>query len=389
MAINIEYYLNKKYEEIIIEGAVRTEELYSNVADKRIKYIFAVLHQEINRLIKFMYSKTNFHFNANESRELLYYIEYYEDLKYILKNTGNAFEMDDEYNKFLLDCKKFLVSSGGSAIPEDLEHIRIKEYEPIFYFCSRVEVANPVENPNYNLKLIGEGSYAKVFKYTDSFYNQTFALKRANSNLSDKELERFKREYDVMNKFNSPYILKVYRYDEKRNEYCMEYVEQTLYDYIRLNNQKLSLNERFNIIMQVLRGFQYIHSNEILHRDISLTNILIKKYDDVIRVKISDFGLVKEKDSNLTSLESEIKGSLNDESNLRVVGFAKYGMHHETFALTRLILYVLTGKTNLDKVDNTAIRAFVLKGTSGIVEERFKNVDDIIIAFKELYKKIA
>ena len=191
-----------------------------------------------------------------------------------------------------------------------------------------------------------------------------------------------------MNDCNSPYVLKVYKYNKSKNEYYMEYLDQTLYDYIRINNQKISMGERFNVVMQILKGFQYIHSKGILHRDISLTNILIKKYDDAIRIKIADFGLVKEKNSNLTSLESEIKGSLNDESNLRVVGFAKYDIYHETFALTRLVLYVLTGKTNLDKVENKDIREFVLKGTNGIFEKRFKNVDDLILAFKELYKKI-
>ncbi len=388
MAINMDFYLTSKYEEINIDDVVRTERLYEYVADERLRYIFAVLHQEINRLIKFMYRKTNFHFNADESRELIYYIDYYDDLKYTLKNTGNAFEIDKEYDSFLNRCKSFLVSSGGSQIPIDLVHIKLKEYEPIFHFTSQIEVPSITENAIYDLRLLGEGSYAKVFKYQDEFYNQNIAVKRANSDLNEKEIERFKREFDVMNSLNSPYVLKVYRYDIRNNEYYMEFVDQTLYDYIRFNNKKISTSERFNIIMQILKGFQYIHSKKILHRDISLTNILVKKYDDNIIIKIADFGLVKEKDSNLTSLESEIKGSLNDESNLRVVGFSKYNMYHETFALTRLILYVLTGKTNLDKVEDKYIRDFVLKGTNGDVDKRYKDVDTVISAVKDLFNKI-
>lgn len=76
---------------------------------------------------------------------------------------------------------------------------------------------NPVESAS--LKLIGECSYAKVFKYKDNFYNKYFALKRAQIGLNAKELERFKLEFDSMQSFNSPYILEVYSFDDQKNEY--------------------------------------------------------------------------------------------------------------------------------------------------------------------------
>lgn len=52
-------------------------------------------------------------------------------------------------------------------------------------------------------------------------------------------------------------------------------------------------------------------------------NVLIKIYDDVIVVKVSDFGLVKITDSELTFEQSELKGSLNAPS-LKVSGFGNY-----------------------------------------------------------------
>ena len=51
----------------------------------------------------------------------------------------------------------------------------------------------------------------------------------------------------------------------------------------------------------------------------------------------------------MTSFGSEIKGSLND-SNLQIVGFGNYNMEYETFALTRLIYYVMTGRYNLENI---------------------------------------
>lgn len=43
-----------------------------------------------------------------------------------------------------------------------------------------------------------------------------------------------------MKRFDFPYILKVYRYDDSDNSYTMEYCEHTLKDYISHNNQKMS-----------------------------------------------------------------------------------------------------------------------------------------------------
>lgn len=67
-----------------------------------------------------------------------------------------------------------------------------------------------------NLRLIGEGSYAKVFKYKDNFYNCYFAVKRAEPNLPHDELERFKNEFNDLKNLNSPFIIKAYSYKEEK-----------------------------------------------------------------------------------------------------------------------------------------------------------------------------
>lgn len=384
MAVNMDFYLKKRCEDIQIEKALRLEELYNDIDNPKLRIIFATLHQEFNRLIIFMYNKTNGHFNADESRALDYYINFFEDTKYTLKDTIYSFDLNEDYKKFLNDCTKFLSLSGGSTIPADLNRIRIIDYEPIFFLRKSIKVSRNSEDKRFNIQLIGTGSYAQVFKYHDDFYDTDVVIKRANKNLNEKEIERFKKEYSIMKSMNSPYILKVYRYEEKNNEYYAEFVDETLYDYIIRNNSKLSVEKRKNIAYQIFKAFSYIHSNELLHRDISLTNVLIKHYDNSDIIKISDFGLVKEKDSNLTTTESDIKGSLND-SNLSVIGFKNYSMEYETYALTRLILFVMTGKTNLEKIKDNNIRNFVLKGTNGDVNKRYHSINEMVVDFNKIF----
>lgn len=62
------------------------------------------------------------------------------------------------------------------------------------------------------------------------------------------------------------------------------------------------------------------------------------------------FGLAKIPDSNLTSVNSEIKGSLNDVSDLLKCGFEQYSMIYETYALCRLISFIMTGRNKIDNI---------------------------------------
>ncbi len=103
-------------------------------------------------------------------------------------------------------------------------------------------------------------------------------------------------------------------------------------------------------------------------------------------IKASDFGLVKEENSNLTSTDSEVKESLND-SNLAIIGFKNYSVEYETYALTRLIYFVMTGKSNLEKNSDTKLEEFVLKGTDYNINNRFKSIEEMKIYFNQIFNK--
>ena len=83
----------------------------------------------------------------------------------------------------------------------------------------------------------------------------------------------------------------------------------------------------------------------------------------------------------MTSLNSEIKGSLNDPDLINI-GFANYEIRHETFALTRLCFFVLTGKTNVSNQKEGAIKRFWQKGTNPDIDKRFKSVEELYKAVK-------
>lgn len=250
-----------------------------------------------------------------------------------------------------------------------------------------IVVPHPSEKIYAGLRPIGEGSYAKVYRYTDEFYQRDFALKRANPTLDDKELVRFHREYQTMSELHSPYIVEVYSYNEDKNEYIMELMDYSLEKYISNNNATISVDYRRKIIMQLLSAYKYLHSKKIYHRDISIRNVLLKQYDDTLIAKISDFGLVKIQNSELTSENTVFKGSLNDPA-LKVEGFANYGLLHEIYAITLLFAYIMTGKSNWAKISDPDICSFIQKGTNPDKNKRFQSLDELGRAVKYCLEKL-
>ncbi|MCQ5054271.1 protein kinase family protein [Agathobaculum butyriciproducens] len=388
--MNIENYIESQYRELLSCSQINAEysDLYKSFRNKKLREILMTLHHDLVGLFRTMNERLptgehEAHFWAEPSRDLIKRIEIIFSLVSSLKETPLAFQIDPYYLDLLTRCRDFLSSSGGSSLPPNMAKVELYYTLPIFLPLSSITISHKQQDFTFDLKLIGSGSYANVYKYKDTFYNRPFILKRAKKELTDKEVARFKREFDVMNDLSSPYILEVYCYNPDKNEYIMEYMDYTLDGYIAAHNSTLTIVQRKGIAQQILRAFDYLHSKGHLHRDISPKNILIKEYDDTLVVKLSDFGLVKIPDSTLTTVNTEFKGYFNDPA-LVVEGFNTYGIVHETYALTRVIYFVMTGKTNTEKITNQNLRAFVEKGLNPDKIKRFQNIRDMISAFKAI-----
>lgn len=388
--MNIENYIESQYRELLSCSQINAEysDLYKSFRNQKLREILMTLHHDLVGLFRTMNERLptgeyEAHFWAEPSRDLIKRIEMIFGLVSSLKETPLAFQIDPYYLDLLTRCRDFLSSSGGSSLPPNMAKVELYYTLPIFLPLSSITISHKQQDFTFDLKLIGSGSYANVYKYKDTFYNRPFILKRAKKELTDKEVARFKREFDVMNGLSSPYILEVYCYNPDKNEYIMEYMDYTLDGYIAAHNSTLTIIQRKGIAQQILRAFDYLHSKGHLHRDISPKNILIKEYDDTLVVKLSDFGLVKIPDSTLTTVNTEFKGYFNDPA-LVVEGFNTYGIVHETYALTRVIYFVMTGKTNTEKITNQNLRAFVEKGLNPDKTKRFQNIRDMISAFKTI-----
>ncbi|MFI3132264.1 protein kinase family protein [Mammaliicoccus sciuri] len=379
MNIDVENTISNILDEINhIEVNDKYFKVYEDVKNEELKILFSALHHILTEEFKLMNHKlpandSDEYFWAENSRNLISCIDNIEQLYNSLNNTSLSFKIDNYYKNILEDCKVFLRKYKGSTIPKGMKKINIYSKKKIFVLESLIEVEYQNVDRHTPIKSIGEGSYAKVFKYKDLMYNKHFAIKKAKKNLSAKELERFKVEYESLKKLDSPYIIEVYKYDNQKNLFYMECMDMNLLDYIQKENTNLSIVNRKKIVKQIIKGFSYIHSKGMLHRDISPKNILIKKYNDgTVIVKISDFGLVKVDDSILTSVNTKFKGAFNDPGLMH--NFIEYSKNHEIYSLTFLIYFVMTGKITMKETQNSEFNKFISIGTNSDETKRFKNI---------------
>lgn len=142
-------------------------------------------------------------------------------------------------------------------------------------------------NEDEDLIFIGGGGFALVYKRKST---GLIVKKLKDEFLSDPGIRsRFKREFNITKSLNDiTGVIKVYDFFEDNYSYTMEEAEQTIYRFI--NENDLSENNKITCIIQVLKIMKQVHDRNVIHRDISPTNILIKSG----LLKISDFGLGKD-----------------------------------------------------------------------------------------------
>lgn len=106
---------------------------------------------------------------------------------------------------------------------------------------------------------------------------------------------RFKSEYEITKSCSDiGSIIKVFDFDSSNCSYTMEKADYTLVDYI--GESELTEDSQINIIRQILYTMSIVHQRDVLHRDLSPTNVFF--VNGII--KIADFGLGK----NLKTLTS-------------------------------------------------------------------------------------
>jgi len=148
------------------------------------------------------------------------------------------------------------------------------------------------------LQKLGKGAYGIVWKVRDKESNEIYALKKifdAFHNATDAQ--RTFREIIFLQELadhdNIITLLDVMKADNDRDIYLVfEFMESDLHAVIRANILE-DIHKRF-IIYQLLKAFKYMHSANVIHRDMKPSNLLL---NSECLLKVADFGLARLVDS--------------------------------------------------------------------------------------------
>ncbi|KAM7002276.1 cyclin-dependent kinase 10 [Tautogolabrus adspersus] len=142
---------------------------------------------------------------------------------------------------------------------------------------------------------IGEGTYGIVYRARDTKSDEIVALKKVRM---DKEKDGIPisslREINLLLRLRHPNIVELKEVvvgSQLQSLFLvMSYCEQDLASLLENMQTPFSEAQVKCIVLQLLRGLEYLHHNFIIHRDLKVSNLLMT---DKGCVKIADFGLAR------------------------------------------------------------------------------------------------
>ena len=197
------------------------------------------------------------------------------------------------------------------------------------------------------LELVGEGAMGVVYKAHDSVLDRTVAVKVMNDAIArqDELRTRFLREAQAAASLQHPNVVSIYDLGEVDGHLyiAMEFVQGADLEALMREHEPLSLQEKLDIVIDILSGLAYAHKRGIVHRDIKPANIRIAEDG---RAKLMDFGVAHLTSSKLTSTGASL-GTPVYMSPEQITG-GKATPATDVFAVGAVLYELLTGLKPFD-----------------------------------------
>lgn len=247
-------------------------------------------------------------------------------------------------------------------------------------FCKLVEntcILTSIESEFVFIKKIGSGSTSKVYLVQDLDRSRQFAVKciKKSSLQSSQCIQSLKTEIQILRQLDHPHITKLrFVYEDKEKVYLF-------FDYLSESNlfAVLSKKGKFEevqckaFLRKLLQTLDFLHSQNIVHRDIKLENILITN-EEKLEFKLIDFGLAfisKELQTRKCGSPGYIAPEiLRDE---------KYGLKVDIFSAGVVFFTMLHGYLPFDGSNIKNILSNNAKGSVKIDKKLSKTVKNLLI----------
>ena len=275
-------------------------------------------------------------------------------------------------------------SGGGSFLSDDESSISISNK----LFIN--DISEYLPSKKYKiLDKLGSGSFGKVFLAQNIYTKEKVAMKEIKKSnkdlLSDGEI---KDEIDILKSLDHPDIVRIIESFNTKDSYILvtEYCEGgELYDQVR---NQLSETQIAVIFKQLLSGLAYLHSHNIVHRDLKLENILIQEIEkskttgeDLFNIKIIDFGTArifdsKRKPQSIVGSSYYIAPEVLNQ---------KYNKECDLWSVGVILYMFIVGHAPFDGCDDEEITTNIQKGVYRKDDKRWKKASKEV---KDLIQKL-
>lgn len=177
-------------------------------------------------------------------------------------------------------------------------------------------------NNRYQLiRIVGRGSFGEVWLAKDLTTGIDVAIKIYIA-LDEKGVQEFKEEFLLTYSLNHPNLLHTNYFDisDNRPYLVMPYCPNSAFGLIGTKDE----NAIWRFIRDTAAGLEYLHSQDIVHRDIKPDNILVDSKGNFL---ISDFGISLKMKSTLRKNSKRDNGADNSSGTVAYMGPEMFTAH--------------------------------------------------------------
>jgi serine/threonine protein kinase len=268
----------------------------------------------------------------------------------------------------------------------------------------------------YRLKrLLGQGGMGSVWAAHDEKLRRDVAIKLVTERISDSEqaLGRFEREAMSVARLRSPYITQIYDYGiEDGSPYIiMDLLEGEDLKELLAREQRLSMDQTAQVVVQVAKALHAAHATGIVHRDLKPANVFVATEHGEQVCKVVDFGVAKAlndlADDSDTTAEGVLLGTPRYMSPEQAHGAKQVDHRTDLWSLGVIAYLCLTGRlpfvavgtghvlvkicteeppppSEINDALPPEVDAFMLQALAKDPEERFQSAREMGTAFAEL-----
>ncbi|KAG0239884.1 hypothetical protein BGW41_007464, partial [Actinomortierella wolfii] len=177
---------------------------------------------------------------------------------------------------------------------------------------------------------IGAGGFGCVYRVLRA--GLPCAAKKCYASHADLSQAAAKKEIDILKQLHHRHIIQYFdTIDHEGHTYIvMDLAEKGSLKGAIARNEVTDWPTRNRIAHEIARGLEYIHSHDILHRDLKTANVLLTRF---MEVKLCDFGLAKVKTLSSSKSTTSFKGTLRWAAPETLELKARYSTKSDVYAL--------------------------------------------------------